>query len=248
MIEAAPGSRSHGRPFLRDDRPAVADQFTREVWSRLGGHQLSGFEQLQRHERLGLGAAPRIVVLREREEDDEPQEEREPGRQDAEDPRCSVAVLEAAAVGGTPAHQQHRGDHDRRHPEDDQDRPDQRHRDPIGSSVVRVSTPPVRPAMTSEPRGSRHSIVRNGRKAKRPRDHGGGRGSAPCSLQPDHPTYVGDRPADREEERWCTSRFPRTILKQEAPSRPPIRIGSTWSRSRSSSCPNTMRARKPCID
>ena len=59
-----------------------------------------------------LGTRARLVVRREAEEDDEPEEHREAGGEDTEDARGSVTVLEVAALRSTPAHQQHRRDGD----------------------------------------------------------------------------------------------------------------------------------------
>ena len=77
-----------------DDGAGVARQLARELRPDRRGQELRRLELLQDDERLGLRAGPRLVVRREREEDDEALEDREPGCEDAEDARRTVAVRE----------------------------------------------------------------------------------------------------------------------------------------------------------
>jgi hypothetical protein len=67
--------------------------------------ELRVLDLLHDDQRLLLGAASRLVVTVEREEDDEPEQNREPGREHTEDPGRAVAVLKEAAGGRAAAHQ-----------------------------------------------------------------------------------------------------------------------------------------------
>jgi hypothetical protein len=71
-------------------------------------------------EGLRLGSASRLVVAREGEEDDEPGEDREPGREHAEDARGPVAVREVAAVRSSTSDEQDRRDRSDDGQEDDE--------------------------------------------------------------------------------------------------------------------------------
>ena len=104
---------------MRSPGQAVAD---------VGRKKLRRLELLHDHERLGLRAAPRLVIAREREKDDEPREDREARRQHPEHTRGPVAILEVTALGRRPPHEQHRADRDRDGTREDEDRPEQVHR------------------------------------------------------------------------------------------------------------------------
>ena len=119
--------RAHRGPLSLDDGASVADQLARETGADVRRHQLGGLELLHDQEGFRFRTAPRVVVLRECQEDDESQQQSESGREHAEDSGCAVAVLEAAALGSAPPHEQHHGDHHRRHPHDDQPCPDEIH-------------------------------------------------------------------------------------------------------------------------
>jgi hypothetical protein len=123
-------------PFLLDDGASVADQLAREPGAHVGRHQLGRLELLNEHKRFGFGAAPRVVVLRAHEEDDEPKEERESGRRHAEHPRRTVTVLEAAPLRCPPTDEQHRGGHGRRYPDGDQYCPHEIHKSDLSITWV----------------------------------------------------------------------------------------------------------------
>jgi hypothetical protein len=85
------------------------------------GHELRGLVLLGHRQGLGLGAAAGLVVAGECQEDDEPEQDREPGGQHPEHARGAVAVLEDAAGRGVAADEQ-QGAHaepDRRTDDDD---------------------------------------------------------------------------------------------------------------------------------
>ena len=79
-------ARLHVRPLLVDDGARVADELAGELSAHGGGHELGRLELLHRDLRLGLGAAARGVVALEGEEDDEPEHDRESGREDPNTP------------------------------------------------------------------------------------------------------------------------------------------------------------------
>ena len=74
-----------------------------------------------------LRAGARLVVAREREEDDEAEEQREPGRQHSEDTGRAVAVVEEAVLGRPAANKEERRNRDRGHGGHDQESPDDVH-------------------------------------------------------------------------------------------------------------------------
>ena len=111
---------SHRRPLLVDHRARVADEITGEPRSHGDRQELCGLELLHHGPCLGLGAAARRVEALEREEDDEADQHREAGRKDAKDPGRAIAILEVAALGRTPADEQHRRDRHHGDAEDDQ--------------------------------------------------------------------------------------------------------------------------------
>jgi hypothetical protein len=114
LIESpsVPASRaSHSDP---GDRSGVADQLPGQLRGRVGRKELGRLDLLQNQRRLGLRTRPRIVIGRERQEDDETQQHREPGGQHPEDARGAVPIGEIASLRGPAAHQQHRRDRDRR--------------------------------------------------------------------------------------------------------------------------------------
>ena len=65
-----------------------------------------------------------VVVAGEGEEDEEPDEDREPGREHTEDARGAVPVVEVTAVRGATTNEQHRRDRDARG-DDDHAEPDE---------------------------------------------------------------------------------------------------------------------------
>ena len=113
---------------------AVADELAGEVARRRPSQELGGLDLLPHDQRLLLGARPRLVVALEGEEDDEPEQHREPGGEHAEDARGAVAVGEAAALGRAPAHEQHRRHREGGDRDDDERRPDEVHRAAIASA------------------------------------------------------------------------------------------------------------------
>ena len=110
------------------DRAPVADQLAGQLAADGGREELRGLHLLRDHERLGLGPAARLVVAREREEDDEPEQDGEAGREDPEDTRGAVTVGEVAPLGRAAAHEQHRRDRDGGHAGGDQEAPENVHR------------------------------------------------------------------------------------------------------------------------
>ena len=103
-VERIPLGPGHG--------PRVADQLAGELAGAVG-QELGRLDLLRHDRRLGLGAGPRLVVRRERQEDDETEQHGESGGQHAEDARGAVTVAEVAALGRPPAHEEHRRDGDR---------------------------------------------------------------------------------------------------------------------------------------
>ena len=110
-----------------DDRAGVADQIPGEPPAHGDRKELCRLELLRHDARLGLGAAAGGIEALEREEDHEPDQDGEAGRQNAEHARGSVAVLEVAALGGAPPDEQHGGDRDGRDTEDDEAGPEEGH-------------------------------------------------------------------------------------------------------------------------
>src|SRR5262245_40183173 len=96
------------------------------------------FVLLGDEERLALCAVARLVVGREREKDDESGEDRESAREDPEDARCTVAVLEVAALGSATPDEEHCSDRDRRHGESDHEGPQEIH----GATLLRLEREP----------------------------------------------------------------------------------------------------------
>ena len=76
---------AHPRPLVADDGSGVADRLTRQLGGRGLGEELRRLDLLHDDLRLRLGAAARLVVAREGEEDDEAEQHGEPGGEDAED-------------------------------------------------------------------------------------------------------------------------------------------------------------------
>src|SRR3954447_9857442 len=89
------------------DRPAVADEVAVEPAAYSRRQELRRLELLDNGKRLRLSPAPRIVVAREGEEDDESSEDRETAGQYAENPRGPISVREVAALGRPPANEEH---------------------------------------------------------------------------------------------------------------------------------------------
>ena len=118
----------HPWPLLVDDVPAVAFELAAQSGARARRKELRRLVLLHDRERLGLGAAPRLVVAREGEEDDEPREDREPGREDAEHPGRAVAVGEVAPLRRPPPDEEDRADGDRNGGDEDEDAHGERHR------------------------------------------------------------------------------------------------------------------------
>ena len=117
----------HPVPLVDHHGPAVADQLSRELGSDSGGEELRGLDLLRDDEGLRLGAGARLVVAREGEEDDEPEQYGEPGRQDAEDAGRAVPVREVASLGRPPADEQHHSDRERRDSGGDEEAPEDVH-------------------------------------------------------------------------------------------------------------------------
>ena len=120
--------RLHLGPLAVNDRAPVADDLTAQALAHARREELRGLELLHHRQRLALGAASRLVVAREGEEDDEPGEDREPGRQHAEDARGTVAVREVTAFRRPPANEQQRADRDRDGGHEDHEAREQAHR------------------------------------------------------------------------------------------------------------------------
>jgi len=121
------GAGLQPRPFLADDRPSVADQLPAEPRAGGGRQELGGLELLDHGQRFALGPRLGLVVAGEGEEDDEPEQEREPGGEHPEHPGGAVAVAEVATLRGAPADQQHGGDGQRHRHHDNQERQDEVH-------------------------------------------------------------------------------------------------------------------------
>ena len=113
------GTRLHERPFLTDDRPRVTDQLARELGRHVVGKKLRRLELLRNDDRLVLGARARDVVVREREEDDEAEQDGKAGGEHAEDACGAVAVVEVSTVRGATPQEQERGDRDGRRADHD---------------------------------------------------------------------------------------------------------------------------------
>jgi hypothetical protein len=105
-------------------------------------------------QRLGRGAGAGVVVARERQHDDEAQQDGEAGRQDAEDARGAIAVVEVAPLRSVPADQQDRADREARRHGDDHDRDDDVHRGLPRLATCRrmVKTPPMSSLASGEGR------------------------------------------------------------------------------------------------
>ena len=83
-----------------DDVARVTDESVADrAGARGNGQELCRLELLGHDLRLGLGAGARGVIALEREEDDEPEHDRESRRDHAEDAGRPVAVHEVAACG-----------------------------------------------------------------------------------------------------------------------------------------------------
>src|SRR4051794_18483164 len=133
------GSRLASAALLVDHRAAVADELGGEPAPLRGWEQVGHLVLLRDGQRLRRGARARVVVARERQHDDEAEEHGEAGRQDAEDARRAVAVVEVAPLGGAPADEQHHADGEaRRHGHDDQRQEDVHRRLATSSSMVQA--------------------------------------------------------------------------------------------------------------
>ena len=141
----AEGARLHLRPLLVDHRPRVADELAGEARANGDREELRRLELLRHDLRLRLGAATRGVEALEREEDDEPEEHGEPGREHAEDAGGAVAVLEVASRRSSAANEQHRRDRKRRDDHDDEACPEQVHE-----------------VLTENPGSARHAVADTG--------------------------------------------------------------------------------------
>jgi hypothetical protein len=98
---------------------------------------LRGLELLRHDRRLVLGAGARGVVALEREEDDEAEHHGEPGRDHTKHSGRAVAVLEVAALGRRPAHEQHHADRHGAGQDHDQAGPEKAHVITAGRVIVR---------------------------------------------------------------------------------------------------------------
>ena len=92
-----PLAGAQGRPLDAHGGPSVTDQLAGEQRRLRLRQELSGLVLLDHVARLALSTAERRVVRREREEHDEPEQHREPGREHAEDSGRAVAVVEEPA-------------------------------------------------------------------------------------------------------------------------------------------------------
>ena len=99
----------HPRPLDADDGPGVADELAGELLAHVGGQELGGLHLLRDRDGLGLRTGARLVVGLERQEDDEPEQDREARRQHPEHAGRAVPVAEVAALRCAPPHQEHRG-------------------------------------------------------------------------------------------------------------------------------------------
>ena len=126
----------HCVPLGPRDGPRIADELAGEPAGDVGGQELGGLGHLGDDRGLGRRSRPRVVVRLERQEDDEAEQHREAGREDAENPCSAVAVAEVAAHRGRPAHQQHGGHRRRREGDDGEQPPEEVHRRP--GAVVRA--------------------------------------------------------------------------------------------------------------
>ena len=108
-------------PFHMRDRSAVADELAAELRRLAPRKELRSLELLDHVRRLLFGAAPRVVVARVGQEDDEAEQHREARREHAEDACGAISVREeashrrAAPEGKKARHRDDdRGDDDRR--------------------------------------------------------------------------------------------------------------------------------------
>ena len=95
---AARAAGLHLGPLPVDDVAAVAEELAAEARADALREELRRLELLDDGQRLSLAAGPRLVVAREGQEHDEAGEDREPGREHAEDARRAVAVREVAPL------------------------------------------------------------------------------------------------------------------------------------------------------
>ena len=91
-----------GVPLGPDHRTCVAGQLTGELGTG-AGQELRRLDLLRHDGRLGLGTRARLVIGRERQEDDEAEQHGEARGQDPEDTRRPVTVGEVAALRRTPS-------------------------------------------------------------------------------------------------------------------------------------------------
>src|SRR5215211_7179518 len=143
MTPTAPWIRSlragaHAVPLAVDDGSPIADELPGQLAGGRPREELRVLDLLDEDQRLLLRPAPRLVVAREREEDDEPEQHREPGCQHAEDAGRAITVLEEPAFGCSAPHEQERRDPNRGHGRDDQKSPDDVHRRALGVTRFRL--------------------------------------------------------------------------------------------------------------
>src|SRR4051795_11292999 len=150
--------RLHPRPLLVDDRAGVADELPAELAAHGDRHELRRLVLLDDEARLRLGAGARLVVAREGEEDDEPEQHGESGCDDPEDARRPVPVLEHAAGGRSAPHEQQRPGRKPRDEDDDQRGPDEAHRCTNASGIERSSRRPVGMMRDARAHGSLVSV------------------------------------------------------------------------------------------
>jgi len=108
----------HGRPLHVHDVPRVADQVPGEIAPGVVRKVLRRLQLLRDDLRLLLRARSRLVVRLERQEDDEPEQDREARGQHPEHTRGAVPVGEVAAFRRGPSDEQHHRD---RHARDEND-------------------------------------------------------------------------------------------------------------------------------
>ena len=142
-------ARLHPRPLPSDDGACVAHDLPRRADRVSGSRNCAVSELLDDEESLRFGTGPGLIVRREREEDHEAGEDREPRREHAEDAGRPVTVREEA-FGGSTAHEENRRDRQRIGDEDDGDAEDETHR------AWRPRGPPEMPRSVS---ATRHRVV-----------------------------------------------------------------------------------------
>jgi hypothetical protein len=121
-IQVGPLSGPEQRPLEVNHGASVADELAGELRRRGRRYQLSGLVHLDDVDGLAARAAPGRVVARESQEDDEPEKDGEPRRQDAEHAGRPVAVGEEASLRRKPSQEEEEADRKPDRCNDDKDR------------------------------------------------------------------------------------------------------------------------------